>query len=51
MAATLGVWIGSPAAHGQVEFPPDQASWINAPPLSADALLGKGVVLFFFEKG
>lgn len=32
------------------EFPQDPAAWINSPPLSIDAISGKGVVLVFFEE-
>ena len=33
------------------ELPADPAAWINSPPLTPEALSGKGVVLFFFEEG
>lgn len=31
------------------EFPDAPNQWLNGPPLALDALLGKGVVLYFFE--
>ena len=31
-------------------LPSDPAAWINSPPLSAEALKGKGVVLWFYEE-
>jgi thiol-disulfide isomerase/thioredoxin len=31
-------------------LPRDPASWVNSPPLTTDALKGKGVVLWFFEE-
>jgi len=31
-------------------LPHDPAAWLNSPPLTADALKGKGVVLWFYEE-
>jgi len=31
-------------------LPRDPTAWLNSPPLSVDALKGKGVVLWFFEE-
>src|SRR5690349_3653751 len=31
-------------------LPRDPAAWLNSPPLSVEALKGKGVVLWFFEE-
>lgn len=32
------------------ELPSDPSAWINSPPLTPEALAGKGVVLWFFEE-
>ncbi|MEO1496759.1 MAG: TlpA disulfide reductase family protein [Planctomycetota bacterium] len=35
---------------GGWQLPADPARWLNAPPLSAESLSGKGVILYFFEE-
>src|SRR5262245_41779356 len=40
-----------PAAAVENElFPSEPAAWINAPPLSAEMLKGKGAVIWFYEE-
>ncbi len=38
------------AAETAELLPPDPEAWLNSPPLTVDALKGKGVVLWFFEE-
>jgi hypothetical protein len=47
VVAAAGV---SRAADG-VTFPEDPKQWVNAQPVTAEMLQGKGVVLYFFEEG
>lgn len=44
-------WMGTAHAAEAPAFPADPAQWLNAPPLSLEALKGKAVVLWYFEEG
>ena len=44
------VQLGSRGGVSDWEFPQDANRWINSPPLTAESLAGKGVVLVFFEE-
>ena len=39
------------AQDSGITLPENPAQWINSPPISATAMTGKGVVLYFFEEG
>ncbi len=48
LAATCSTF---PVQDSTVSLPSNPAQWINSPPISAAAMKGKGVVLYFFEEG
>lgn len=41
---------GAAAQESAFAFPAHPTNWLNSPPVSAEALRGKGVVLYFFEE-
>jgi thiol-disulfide isomerase/thioredoxin len=53
-AALACGWLATTPAQGQETgqrlLPANPAMWLNSPPLTTDALKGKGVVLWFYEE-
>lgn len=45
------VWSSLAAQDGVVRLPADPGQWLNAGPISLEAMKGKGAVLYFFEEG
>ncbi|TWT48359.1 TlpA family protein disulfide reductase [Botrimarina hoheduenensis] len=41
---------GGPAAEPTWSLPSNPLQWLNSPPLTAESLTGKGVVLYFFDE-
>lgn len=44
------VTLGATGGQADWEFPQDSMRWLNSPPLTAESLAGKGVLLVFFEE-
>lgn len=40
----------APTGEASWQLPAEPQRWLNSPPLSAEALSGKGVILYFFEE-
>jgi peroxiredoxin len=41
---------GTSIAANAIQLPTDPARWMNSPPVSLEAMKGKGVVIYFFEE-
>lgn len=51
LAACLLLTATVTAQETEFSLPANPAQWINSPPVSMEAIRGKGVVLYFFEEG
>ncbi len=47
----MGVCSAVAAQDAGISLPANPGQWLNSPPISLEAMKGKGAVLYFFEEG